>query len=253
MVEALVIDLQTIAKLGAIANGDAPIEDLVRVKLNCSVPVKAFDSGLYIMSEFNKMPPQDPCVDDYFSEGGVKSIRAACKEFGHEIDTRYIRASNPRETYLFLYPPNIYPPNTPDLDAAGNMFTSFMNSLFEGEATNLYSGNVFKVERCEGDFAVVDNPGPLREMYRECALLVANHAIRLCAHCGKPLLADKSRGNEAMYCSRSCNTKASIARRDTVCAMAATGSPVEEAINKIGQRYEASIRRWYKESHDLLK
>lgn len=248
LVEALVVDLQTIAKLGAIANGDTPIDDLVKVQLNCEVPVKAFDSGLYVMSDFNKIPTQSPCIDDYFTEAEIKSLRAACKEVGQDIDTQYIHASIQRKTYFFLYPPE-----TTDLDAAANMFMSFMNNLFEGDATNLYSGNVFKVERREGGFAVVDNPGPLREMFRECACLVANHAIRLCAHCGKPLLADKSRGNEAMYCSRSCNTKASIARRDTAYAMAAAGAPVEEAIEKIGQRYETSIRRWYKESHELLE
>ena len=89
-------------------------------------------------------------------------------------------------------------------------------------------------------------------MYRQCANLVAEDDIRLCSHCGKPLLVDKSRGNEAMYCSRTCNTKASAQRRETAYALAASGVPMEEAVKKIGKRYSDSIARWYKEAQALL-
>lgn len=89
-------------------------------------------------------------------------------------------------------------------------------------------------------------------MYRQCAYLIADDKIRLCAYCGKPLLADKSRGNEAMYCSRTCNTKASAQRRETAYALAASGGPMEEAVSKIGERYSDSIARWYKEAKALI-
>ncbi len=135
---------------------------------------------------------------------------------------------------------------------ATNIFLSFMNSLFEGDAEAMYSGNIFKVEHGRRGFRVLDRPGPLRDMYRQVAYLAADNSIRLCAYCCKPLLANRSRGNEAMYCSRTCNTRASAQRRETAYALAASGVPIREAIERIGDRYEQSIRRWYKESKALL-
>jgi hypothetical protein len=45
---------------------------------------------------------------------------------------------------------------------------------------------------------------------------------------------------------------ASSARRERVYALAASGVPVGEAIDRVGKRYERSIRRWYEESRRLL-
>ena len=244
--ESLAFDLQSIAKIGAIANGESSPEALAKIAIECDVPVKVVDSELSITSDFNEMPCQTPPVDSYFTEEQIALIKGALEAIGFEKDFEHLYYGEGPGS-LFLYPENMS-----DKDCAENIFLSFMNSLFEGNAEAMYSGNIFKVERGRRGFKVVDYPGPLRDMYRQCAYLVAEDKIRLCAYCGKPLLADKSRGNEAMYCSRTCNTKASAQRRETAYALAASGVSMEEAVRRIGERYSDSIARWYKEANALI-
>ena len=244
--ESLAFDLQAIAKIGAIANGETSPDALAKLPIECDVPVKIIDSGLSISSDFNEMPCQTPPVESFFTEDQITLIQAELEKAGFEKDFEHLYHGEGLGS-LFLYPEDM-----PDRDCATSIFLSFMNSLFEGDAETMYSGNIFKVVKGRRGFKVVDHPGPLRDMYRQCAYLVAEDNIRLCAYCGKPVLADKSRGNEAMYCSRTCNTKASAQRRETAYALAASGVPMEEAVSKIGERYSDSIARWYKEAKALL-
>lgn len=243
--ESLAFNLQTIARIGAIANGEASPDGLERVPLDCGVEAQVIDSKLSIQGDFNRVPAQNPDYKTYFSEEDAKRIRESLGDYDDEGFCGLYYGKG--QGSLFIYPEGMT-----EQEMAANIFTSFMNSLFEGNAETMYSGNIFKVEQTRRGFRVLDHPGPLRDMYRQCAYLAADKSLRLCAYCGKPVLADRSRGNEAMYCSRTCNTKASAQRREIAYALAASGVPMEEAIERIGDRYEQSIRRWYKESKALL-
>ena len=243
--ESLAFNLQAIARIGAMANGEADPNGLERVPLECDVNAQVIDSKLSISSDFCMVPAQDPSYKTYFTEEDAKKVRESLGDYDDEgfCGLYYGKGHGS----LFVYPTGMS-----DQEMAANIFVSFMNSLFEGNAETMYSGNIFKVEQTRRGFRVIDHPGPFRDAYRQVAYLAADNSLRLCAYCGKPVLADRSRGNEAMYCSRTCNTKASAQRRETAYALAASGVPVEEAIDRIGKRYERSIRRWYEESRRLL-
>ncbi len=55
-----------------------------------------------------------------------------------------------------------------------------------------------------------------------------------------------------MYCSGSCNTKASAARSEFAYALAAGSTPLDDAVDRIGKAYRCSVERWYEESKALL-
>lgn len=248
--EALAFNLQEIARIGAIANGELSPSGsgLDELPIDCDVRARVIDSKLSISHDLNRMPAQDPTYKSYFTPFEVNKLEQALEAY-HPRDREGLSHLYNGEGVGSLF---VYPEDMSEQEMAANIFMSFMNSLFEGNAETMYSGNIFKVRRGKRGFVVVDNPGPLRDMYRQCARFVASGDMRLCAYCGKPLLADRSRGNEAMYCSRTCNTKASAQRREMAYALAASGVPVEDAIERIGTRYERSIRRWYEESQRLL-
>lgn len=247
--ESLAFNLQTIARIGAIANGEPSPEGFERIPIDCGVAAQVIDSKLSVSHDFNRCPAQDPAYGTYFTEEEVAKLEKCLEGYqGAYSDEAFSHIYNGKGVGTLF----IYPAGMTEQEMAANIFTSFMNSLFEGNAETMYSGNIFKVEQTRRGFRVLDHPGPLRDMYRQCAYLAADKSLRLCAYCGKPVLADRSRGNEAMYCSRTCNTKASAQRRETAYALAASGVSIEEAIERIGDRYEQSIRRWYKESKALL-
>lgn len=244
-IETLILNVQAVLRMAAIANGEQPLNGLERVPLKCNVPAVAIDTGLSISSDMNRIPAQHPSYKTYFTEKEAKELKAELAEMGIR-DLCHIYHGKGRGS-IFLYPEGMS-----DQEMAANILTSFMNSLFEKGSQLMFVGNTFKVEQTSKGFRVVDCPWPLRDMYRQVANLAADNSVKLCPYCGKPLLSDKSRGNEAVYCSRSCNTKASTQRRDTAYALAASGVALEEAIERIGGRYEQSIRRWYQEAQTLL-
>lgn len=244
-IETLILNVQTVLRMAAIANGEQPLDGLERIPLKCNVPAVAIDTGLSISSDMNRIPAQHPSYKTYFTEKEAEALKAELTEMGIRELCRIYHGKG--RGSIFLYPEGLS-----DQEMAANIFTSFMNSLFEKGSQLMFVGNTFKVERMSKGFRVIDCPWPLRDMYRQAANLAADNSVKLCPYCGKPLLSDKSRGNEAMYCSRTCNTKASAQRRETAYALAASGVPLEEAIARIGNRYEQSIRRWYHEAKELL-
>lgn len=244
-IEALILNVQAVLRMAAIANGEQPLKGLERIPLRCNVPAVAIDTGLSISSDMNQIPAQHPSYKTYFTEKNAKALRDELSEMGIR-DLCHIYHGKGHGSIF------IYPEGMSDQEMAANIFTSFMNSLFEKGSQLMFVGNTFKVERTSRGFEVVDCPWPLRDMYRQAANLAADNCVKLCPYCGKPLLSDKSRGNEAMYCSRSCNTKASTQRRETAYALASSGVPLEDAIERIGDRYEQSVRRWYQEAKNLL-
>lgn len=245
-IEALILNVQAVLRMAAIANGERPLNGLERIPLKCNVAAVAIDTGLSISSDMNRIPAQHPSYKTYFTEKEAEALRDELSEMGIR-DLCHIYHGKGHGS-IFLYPESMS-----EQEMAANIFTSFMNSLFEKGSQLMFVGNTFKVERTSRGFEVIDCPWPLRDMYRQAANLAAVNSVKLCPYCGKPLLSDKSRGNEAMYCSRSCNTKASTQRRETAYALAASGVPLEEAINRIGDRYEQSVRRWYQEAKNLLE
>lgn len=245
-IETFVHNIQGLARLAAVANGESRASELTRLDYGMPEGVVAIDSHLELWGEYNGIPAQQPPYESYFTQEVARSINDALSRHGvHEDVDGHILAPGHHGIY-------IYQSSFSDQEIAANIFTSFMNTLFEGSTENHFLGNTFKVDYDGTRFHVRDARNPLREMYREIADLAASNSIRLCANCGSPLLADKSRGNEAMYCSRSCNTKASSQRRETAYALAAAGVPLEEAVARIGRRYEQSIERWYQEAKALL-
>ena len=82
-----------------------------------------------------------------------------------------------------------------------------------GSQRHRYYGTPFETWHDERGFHVRDHVNPTQAFYRRMALLAEAGAFRLCARCGRPFLADRSRGNLAKYCSSSCNSMASEERR----------------------------------------
>lgn len=246
--ESLAFNLQAIARVGAIANGASSPNGLEKVSMGCDVNAQVIDSGLPADIYFGVRPTQDPDFRTYFTLEEVASLEADLNKCDG------IRQGNHSHSYfsedggtLFIYPSGMS-----EQEMATNIFLSVMNNLFEEDVDPMFLGYIFKVEKtCEG-FKIVESLSPLCDVYRQCARFVAEDNFRLCAFCGRPVLVDKSRGNEAMYCSRTCNTKASVRRREETYALAASDVSIEEIIERIGSRYEQSIRRWYKEARALL-
>lgn len=48
------------------------------------------------------------------------------------------------------------------------------------------------------------------------------------------------------------HTKASAARRELAYALTVAGTPIEDAVGRIGEAYRRSIGRWYEESEALF-
>ena len=106
----------------------------------------------------------------------------------------------------------------------------------------------FETWHDDSGFHVRDHVNPTHALYHEIARLAEAGSFRLCAYCGRPFLADRSRGNQAMYCSPSCNSQASAARHRRATELAGQGVSLQEAVALIGEEYRGSIERWYRES-----
>lgn len=134
----------------------------------------------------------------------------------HTQDTRDI-------TEYPFSPVFVYPTSWGDAEIAADLFVA-LTSIALGECAR-DDERPFKTWHNENGFHVRDHVNPTHAFYREVARLAEAGAFRLCAHCGWPFLADRSRDNGGMYCSSSCNTKASAARRELAYALAAAGTP----------------------------
>lgn len=87
-------------------------------------------------------------------------------------------------------------------------------------------------------------------LYDEAVRLVLAGKVALCPVCGAPVVIRDGRGRfSRTICSDSCKTLASKQRRTQAISLAAQNVPVEEAIERIGEEYADSIRRWYDEAH----
>lgn len=91
------------------------------------------------------------------------------------------------------------------------------------------------------------------DLYDEAINLIIEGKVSLCPVCGSPVLIKDFRGRKSkLVCSDSCKTKASNQRRETAYQCAASGIPVEEAIARIGEEYEGSVRKWYAEAQAFI-
>lgn len=91
------------------------------------------------------------------------------------------------------------------------------------------------------------------DLYSEATKLIIEGKVSLCPVCGSPVLIKDFRGRKSkLVCSDSCKTKASNQRRETAYQCAASGIPVEEAITRIGEEYERSVRKWYAEAQAFI-
>ena len=87
------------------------------------------------------------------------------------------------------------------------------------------------------------------EIYDLAVELALDGKVTLCPVCGSPVPVRDLRGRKPReVCSDTCKTVASNQRRATAMKMAMEGTPIEEAINEIGEEYESSIRRWYSQT-----
>lgn len=198
-------------------------------------------SGLSIESSFNSDYESNAPIPMLFDSMEIDQIASSIKRSGYSIYREGLSYKGDLENKAFLVREEMS-----DAEVAAFIFTWFMNSLFEGSSEAYYSGNTFKVGFDGKGFKVFRQRSPYRELYLQVARFAELGQTKLCAHCGRAFIDMKSRGNEALYCSRSCNTKASNKRRDLARQYKAAGVPVERAIKEIGEKYTESIRGWYK-------
>lgn len=247
--EVFVKNIQQLERYGAIANGETSPFELRRIDFGVGDDIQFIDTGLSSAREYAIGFGQQSNAHDLFTSEQWARVREALIARGyddHLVATEQTHDTEYPRSHIF-----VYPTSWTDQQVAADIFVSFMHLVFDDDE-DTFLNYPFKVSYDAQGFHVRDNIGAIAACYREVAYLAEARSVRICAHCGHPLLADRSRGNEAMYCSRSCNTMASAARREKVYALAASGVPVDDAIARVGSRYERSIRRWYEESKELL-
>lgn len=95
--------------------------------------------------------------------------------------------------------------------------------------------------------AVIDGEATIFQVIAQAVrkILLDDNAI-LCEVCSRPVLTHKDRGTPSKVCHvGSCKTTASARRKTRVEQLAASGVPVEDAVNELGGQYRQSIERWY--------
>lgn len=239
-IESLISNVQRLASLAAIAGKDDVDGFFDRQLIYGDTAACVVKSGLSATSDFNSDYKQDSLLRCLFADDEIQAISKHVKALGYAIYSGDIHGNSDIQDKPFVVREEMS-----DSEIAGAIFSWFMNSLFEGSAEPYYSGNTFKVSFCNGVFRVYAPRSPIRELYYELAKLAEAGSIKLCACCGRAFVDCKSRGNGALYCSRSCNTKASNKRKDLAKQYKAAGIAVEKAIKRIGSKYEKSIRAWY--------
>lgn len=246
----LCANARTLAAYAAVACGADGSGEIRRLDLGLPDAYHAIDSRLWVTDGSHDACPAD-CEKPLHavSRDDLPAVRTAMRNMGfgptavHTQDTRDV-------TEHPFSPVFVYPTSWSDAEMAADLFVA-LTSIALGECAR-DDERPFETWHDESGFHVRDHVNPIHAFYREVARLAEAGAFRLCVHCGWPFLADRSRGNGGMYCSGSCNTKASAARRELAYALAAAGTPIDEAVDRIGKAYRRSIERWYEESKALL-
>ena len=264
--ESFIQNIQLLERYAAIANGEVAPYKFRRIDFGCKADIQFIDTQLWGYRDYAVGFGQNTTCKELFTRDEWLEVSRVLtpRGYGHYIvPPKMMPDGTPELPFHLVIPDNwpdtthpmaqicTYPKSWTNQQIARDIFLFFMKVIFEDE-DEAFLNHPFVVTYEDGGFHVKDNIAAIAACYREVAYLAEAKTIHVCAHCGHPLLADRSRGNEAMYCSRSCNTMASAARRERVYALAASGVPVEEAIARIGSRYVRSIRRWYDESQRLL-
>lgn len=241
VVERMVTEAKVLLTLAAVANGEDCEQLPIAYLGGKDEHVQIFDSGLHLLDEFNKTPIQEFETEELFLEVSNSEIKKGLdKVVPYKKDSGYVSEQG---TAVFAFPGS-WDKKT----VAANIFTLFMNSLFEGGLENWLMGNNFKVKYENGSFSVIEKRLPMQDFYREIADVAAAKKIGICPHCGSPVLRTGSRGNKAQFCSNSCKTLETKKRREEAIKCAASGVPVESAISMIGERYSSSVEKWYEET-----
>lgn len=251
-IERVIQNVQSLLKLAAIANDDSSTVMLERLDVDCDAPVQFVDPGFVcsggIVDDSALYLQSTELPDGIYSDKERIAIVEAIRNIPHPYSACESAYDDDEIRYPFVYPAGMT-----DREMAARAFVTFMEGMFFVDDNSGISNGTFRVNHDQKGFSVVDIPEPLHDALRLIATLAAEDSIRLCSHCGKnPVLTDRSRGVGAAYCSKSCKTMASKERRDQAYMMAAKGVPVDEAIERIGSSYEASVMRWYAEAEDLL-
>lgn len=240
-IESIMNNVQQLCLFGAIASARTQLNDvIVREPLWGNDGAQIIKSGLSVESSFNSDHMARAALPMLFSDKEIKALESNLGQSGFTVKYGNLHYNGDLDNKAFLVREEMS-----DSEIAAFIFTWFMNSLFEGGSDTYYSGNTFKVSFNNGKFEVLHQRSPFRDLYYQVAKLAEAGQIKVCAHCGRAFIDAKSRGNEALYCSRSCNTKASNRRRELALQYKAAGIPVEKAIEEIGQKYAKSIRGWF--------
>lgn len=238
-----------LATYAAVANGGECPGAIRRLDIGLPDTCQAIDSHLWVDESYDACPTECERPLHAVSPDDLPAVRAVMRKVGfgptisHTQDTREI-------TEHPFSPVFVYPSSWSDAEVAADLFVALTSIALGEHASD--DERPFETWHDGTGFHVRDHVNPIHAFYREVARLAEAGAFRLCAHCGWPFLADRSRGNGGRYCSSSCNTRASAARRELAYALAASGTPVEDAVDRIGRAYRASIERWYAESMALL-
>lgn len=239
-IEAIIQNVQRLAELAAIALKECPKSSIKRIRIPKLDFANIVESKLTVTSDMNSDYEAESALPLLFTEDEISDIRKALAGTKYSISNGNLHHDGSYRNKHFVVRAGMS-----DSEIAAYIFTWFMNSLFEGSAEPYYAGNTFKVSFYEGAFKVKKSESPIRELYYELSKMAESKSFKVCLLCGKAFVDDKSRGNAALYCSRSCNTKASNSRKDKAIGYKLAGVPLEKAIEEIGIKYKNSITRWY--------
>ena len=248
--EALCANARLLATYAAIACGEKSERAIRKLDLGLPESIQAIDTQFWTSAnetdEFNRT---DRFIHNLNREIQAKvrtTLRA--KGFGANLG----QTENTRDLTEHPHSPiRFYPSTWSDVEISADLFVNFIALILSSNDTSVANPS-FTVRHDAKGFHVIDTPNPIHEFYRKISHLAEVKGFRFCAYCKNPILVDLSRGNEGIYCSDSCNTQASKARRELAKALAAAGVPVEDAIERIGKDYETSIQRWYADTKALL-
>lgn len=244
-IEEFIRNAQQLLGCVAIAATDISSGYFERQSIGRKTNAQIIESNISAYPDFHSDNERDSALSWIFDRKEIETLRKAVVPLGYEIQGTDIHSQ-----HSYLNKPFVVRSTMSDSEVAAFIFTWFMNTLFEGNYEAYYSSNTFKVEFERGRFRLHEARNPIQEFYYEIAKLAESGTVKLCANCKQPFVDDRSRGNEALYCSRSCNTQASNKRKELARQYKSAGIPVEKAIEKIGNKYEKSIRSWYQDNFD---
>lgn len=213
-----------------------------------NIDAQIVESGISAYPDFHSNSERDSALSWVFDQKEIEMLSKAVLPLGYEI-----KGADIHNQHSYLSKPFVVRSTMSDSEIAAFIFIWFMNTLFEENYEACYSSNTFKVDFEQGRFRLHEARNPIQEFYYEIARLAESGTVKLCANCKRAFIDDKSRGNEALYCSRSCNTQASNKRKELARQYKSAGIPVEKAIEKIGNKYEKSIRSWYQDNLSSTK